>query len=84
MFCGKAANKDLNRTHKRALRILHNDYSSSFEEFLRKLNECTIHTKNLQKLMVEVNKCIHKENPSFMWNVFHEKSCQYDLRSRTV
>ena len=54
MFCGKAANKDLNRTHKRALHILHNNYSSSFEEFLHKSNKCTIHAKNLRRLMLEV------------------------------
>ena len=30
MFCGKAANKELNRSHKRALRTLRNDYFSLF------------------------------------------------------
>ena len=54
MSCGKAAIKDLNLAHKRALRILDNDYSSSFEEVLQKSNECTIHIKNLQKLMLGV------------------------------
>ena len=45
MFCGKVANEDLNSTHKRALRVLDNDYSSSFEELLQKSNECTFHIK---------------------------------------
>jgi len=82
MFCGNVANKDLNRIHKRALRILQNDYSS-FEELLRKSNECTIRANNLQKLMLEVYKNINKK-PSFMWNMFHEKSSQYDLRSKNL
>ena len=64
MFCGKAANKELNRSHKRALRILRNDYSSPFEELLQKSNECTIHIKNLKRLMLEVYKCL-KMNPIF-------------------
>ena len=34
MFCGKVANNDVNRTNKRALRILFNDFTSSFEELL--------------------------------------------------
>ena len=34
--------------------------------------------------MHEVYKCISKENPSFMWNMFHEKSSQYDLRSKNL
>ena len=79
MFCGKAVNKELNRSHKRALRILRNDYSSPFEELLQKSNECTIHIKNLKRLMLEVYKCLKNENPSFMWNMFQEKSIQYNL-----
>ena len=48
MFCGKAAKKELNHSHKRALRILRNDYFSPFEELLQKSNECTIHIKKLK------------------------------------
>ena len=81
MFCGKVANEDLNSTHKRALRVSDNDYSPSFEELLQKSNECTIHSKNLQQLMLEVYKFINKETPHFMLHMFHEKSSQYDLRS---
>ena len=42
IFCGKAANKELNRSHRRALRILRNGYSSPPEELLQKSNEFTI------------------------------------------
>ena len=35
MFCGKEANHKINRTHKRALRILHNDYDSSLNTLLK-------------------------------------------------
>ena len=82
IFCGKAANKELNPSHKRALRILQNDYSSPFEELLQKSNECTIHMKNLKRLMLEIYKCLKNENPSFTWNMFQEKSIQYNLRSK--
>ena len=84
MFCGRAADKELSHSHRRALRIPRNDYSSPFEELLRKSNECTIHIKNLKKLMLEVYKCVKNENPSFMWNMFHEKSIQYNLRSKNL
>ena len=49
MYCGKTANKELNCSHRRALRILRNDYSSPFEELLRKSNECTNHITKLKK-----------------------------------
>ena len=66
IFCGKVANNDLNRTHKRALRILFNDYTSTFNELLHRGNECTIHQKNLQKLMLEVYNSLTQQNPSFL------------------
>ena len=34
--------------------------------------------------MLEVYKCLKNENPSFMWNKFHEKSIQYNLRSKNL
>ena len=34
MFCGKTANEEVNRVHKRALRVLLNDFASPFEELL--------------------------------------------------
>ena len=35
IFCGKSANNDLNLTNKRALRILFNDFTSSYEKLLK-------------------------------------------------
>ena len=61
MLCGKVANNDTNRTRKRALRILYDDFTSSFEELLLKANQCTIHRKNLQNLMVEVYSSLRLE-----------------------
>ena len=84
MFCGKVANNDLNRTHKRALRILLNDYTSTFNELLHRVNECTIHQKNLQKLMLEVYNSLTQQNPSFLWDMFHEKDNKYNLRSKNL
>ena len=72
MFCGKAANNDLNHTHKRVLQILFNDYTSTFNELLHRGNECTIHQKNLQKLMLEVYNSLAQQNPSFLWDMFKE------------
>ena len=54
LLCSKTANNDINRTHKRALRILYRDNGSTFEELLERDNTKTTHTKGLQKLMIEV------------------------------
>ena len=34
--------------------------------------------------MLEVYKCVNKENPSFMWNMFHDKTSRHDLRSNNL
>ena len=52
MFCGKTANEEVNRVHKRALRVLLNDYDSTFEELLHRNEEITIHVKKFAKTYV--------------------------------
>ena len=84
MFCGKTANKKVNRFHKRALRLLLNDFDSTFEEVLHGNEEVTIHVKNLQQLMLEANKCITSGNPSFLWELFNRKILPYKLRIKDL
>ena len=56
LFCGKTANNEINRTHKRVLRILYRDYESKFEELLDWDKTNTTRTKNLEKLMIAIYK----------------------------
>ena len=80
MFCGKTINDQVNSVHKRVLRVLPNDYTSSFEGLLHRNEEVTIHDKNLQKLMIEVYRCITSGNPSFLWEFLNKKVLPYSLR----
>ena len=82
MFCGRTANKEINRVHKRALRILLKDYVASFDELLVRNQEKTIHVQNLQQLMIE--ESLNHENPSFLWDLFTRKEVNYDLRIKDI
>ena len=62
MLCNKGANKQIDRTQKRALQILYKDYESSFEALLTR-NGNSIHVNNLQKLMIEICKSMNGLNP---------------------
>ena len=84
MFCGQAMNDRVNNVHKRALRVLLNDYTSSFEELLHRIEEVTIHDKNLQKLMLEEYRCMTSGNPSFLWEFFNKKVLPYSLRINSL
>ena len=77
-------NKEIDRVQKRALKILFNDYTSSFEEILQTIGSDMIHVKNLQNLMIEIFKCLSYEDPSFMWNLFKRKDLTYNLRSGSL
>ena len=80
MFCGKRSNKEV----KRALRILHNDYSVSFEDLLERNKEMPIHVKNLQFLLIEVYKSLNCQSPMLMWDMFKRRETTYDLRIKDL
>ena len=67
MFCGKTAKNEMNRVHKRALRVVLRDYDASFDELLVENEEKNIHAGNLQMLIIEVYKSLNHQNPSFLW-----------------
>ena len=83
LFCNKSANKKIDLAYKRALRILYNDYDSSFQSLLRLSNSYTIDVKNLQKLMTEIYKSLSNMNESIVSEFDKKKFAMYDLRKRT-
>ena len=83
LFCNKGANKEIDRTHKRALRILYEDYESSFETLLARSGSNSMHIKNLQKLMTEIYKSMNHLNPSIVWEFHEKKPIMYNLKYKT-
>ena len=65
MFYRKSADKEINRTNKRALRLLYENYDSSFEH-LEKNGSISVHQKNLQNLMTEIYETTDQVNPVYM------------------
>ena len=56
MCHSRILNNRVNNIHLRALRIVHQDKKSSFEELLQKDNSVSVHMKNLQYLATEIFK----------------------------
>ena len=81
MYHGKPSSNRVDRVQKRALEILHNDFSLPFEVILRRTDERNVQTKNLQKLMLHIYKCLLEKSPSFMWKVFEKRDVKYELRT---
>ncbi len=72
-----------NRTEnvqKRALRIIFNSRISDYNDLLKKANTCTIETRWKRQLVTEVYKAVNGLTPSYISDMFHEKTVNYNLR----
>ena len=80
MFHDRKSNNKINKIRERALRIIHKDSTSNFEELLIKSNSVSVHQRNLQLLLTEIYKTVNNLNPSLMAEVFVTKDVPYNLR----
>ena len=81
MFHSSHLNAKINKIHERALRSAYKDHVSSFDILLERDKSVTIHTKNLQTLMIEIFKTQNNMNPSFMNEIFRERVNMHNLRN---
>ena len=79
MFCSRKMNNKINYIHERALRLVYDDYTTSFEELLSKDKSVSIHHRNIQKVAVEMFKVKHDLCPPFIKSLF----CLIDSRTRS-
>ena len=82
MMHNRALDNKINHLHERALRIVYDDYSSSFEDLLNKDKSVTIHQRNLQQLPIEIFKVKTGIAPIIMNGIFSfVENNTYNLRS---
>ena len=71
MFHIRYTNKKINKLHNRALRIVLDDYESTFDQLLEKDHSFSIHYQNIQRLMIEMYKAFNNISGStfikFLW-----------------
>ena len=78
----RGLNNKINHIHKRALRIVYSDYSSTFEDLFNKDKSVTIHQRNLQQLSIEIFKVKIGIAPKIMDEIFtFVENNTYNLRS---
>ena len=63
------------------MRIVYNDFKSSFKNLLEKDGTVSIHVKNLQKLATEMFKISKNVSVPLMSELFYQKVNHYDLRN---
>ena len=81
MFCTAGMNRKINHLQERALRLVYEDYVTSFEQLLTKDKSVTIHHKNIQRVAILMFKVKHNLCPTFIQNIFQTRENVHDTRS---
>ena len=74
MFCSRKINRRINYIHERALKLVYDDYISSFEDLLRKDSTVSIHHRNVQKVAIEMYKIKYNVGPQLIDDLFCKKA----------
>ena len=72
-FCSRLSNNPINKLQERTLRVVYNDYDSSFNTLLEMANENTIHIKNIHILMTEIYKFLNGLSLPIMNEIFKKQ-----------
>ena len=75
MCHSRKINNQINKLHKRALRLVYNDKTYSFRELLERDKSVTFHEINIQVLLTESGV-----TPEIMTEIFKFKDHSYDMR----
>ena len=78
MFCCRKCNKKINALRKRALRLIYEDYNSTFEELLDLDRSFSVHHFNIQALLIEIYKVFN--GLLILNDLFQTKNNRYCLR----
>ena len=77
----RSLNNRINKLHERCLRIIYNDYKSSFCELLSRDQSVTIHQRNLQALAISMYKVKNDLSTEIMKEIFPLVESSYNLRN---
>ena len=72
-FHNREVNTRINKIHEIALRMVYDDYESSFSVLLNKDKSFTIHERNIQTMAIEMYKVFKGLAPDIMKYVFPMK-----------
>ena len=80
MFHSRKLNNKINKLQERALRIVYNDYNSSFQTLLDKDNSVSVHDYNLQTLAIEMFKVYKGYSNEIENELFPRRNITRNLR----
>ena len=79
MFSYKTSNNQINKIHKRSLRLVYEMQDANFEDLLLKDSSWNDHESNIRTLLIKIYNSINNLSPPIMKNFFGLKNTRYDL-----
>ena len=70
----------MEKVQKKALRLVLNDYTSSYSELLEKVNRPPLYVSRIKTIASEIFKCLTNTSPTFIKDMFRIEDQPYDLR----
>ena len=75
-FCSKSSTDK----RYRALRLVYNDFISSYEDLLKKANMNTLQITRIRKIAIETIKILNNMSPSYILDLVKFKNTNYSFR----
>ena len=69
-FTSMRSTNKIESIQKRALRLLYNDYTSTYDSLLAKANKPSVEIKRYRTLALEIFKTLNNLNPTYMQDLF--------------
>ena len=80
MFHNRKLNRKINHIHERVLRLVYDDYTSSFKDLLQKDGSVSVHHQNIHSVAIEMYKIKNKLSPKIVQTIFQQRDVS-NLRS---
>ena len=65
-FCSKASTDKLEKLQYRAVSLVFNDFTSSYDDLLTKANMLTLHINRIRTMALEAFKILYKMSPKYL------------------
>ena len=79
-FWSKTSSAKMEKLQYRAMRLVFNDFDSSYKFLLEKVNMPTLHVSRIRLMAIETFKIVHKMSPVDLHNLLSYKNCTYSFR----
>ena len=80
-FCSKASTDKLEKLQFRAVRLVFNDFTSSYDDdLLTKANMPTLHISRIRTMALEAFKILYKMSPKYLHDLISFKNTNYSFR----